>query len=62
MEEKIIILDYSTGKTYIAEYDNNIFENIQDFFDTLNDYHNLNLKESQCSWMIVKDKLELIHL
>jgi hypothetical protein len=51
---KIIILDFSTGKVIITYFDDNIYDanEIQEFFDVLNESYNYNLKESQCQWMI----------
>lgn len=54
--KKIIILDLSTTSVHVFNYDSNIFDAnvIVDFFDYINNnYEDINLKESQCSWMIV---------
>lgn len=53
---QITVLDFSSGNVYVIPFDNNIYsnDNIQDFFDAVNEQHDLNLKESNCQWMIYK--------
>lgn len=55
--KKIIILDFETGETIIAGFDTNMYkeDDITEFFDALNDVHDLALSESNCQWMIVKE-------
>lgn len=58
--KKIIILDFEKGEVHIFNFDRNIFkeDDIQYYFDVLNDNFNLHLTESNCQWMIV-DNLNL---
>lgn len=49
---KIIILDYNNGETYIFPYDENIYDNAEDFFES--EYcKERGLKESNCNYMVV---------
>lgn len=62
MENKIIILNFSTAKVHVFSFDENIYsnDNIIDFFDVMNEKGDYNFKESQCQWMIVDElKLEI---
>lgn len=54
--EKIIVLDFSSPDVYVFDFDSNIYsnDNIQDFFDVINDKYNLYLREQDCQWMINK--------
>lgn len=61
----IVITDYSKPGVYITEFDTNIFDvndNIQDFYDVLNEVHDTHLKESQCTYMIADEKLPVTYL
>lgn len=53
--KKIIILDHSTGTTYIADYDENVSDVIEDYLDYINEKYDLSLKESECSYMTTPD-------
>ena len=55
--EKIIVLDFSSPDVYIFDFDSTIYsnDNIEDFFDMINDKHDLNLREQDCQWMINKE-------
>ncbi len=48
---KITILDFSTGEVFIFPYDENIYEDAQDFFDSpyAEDY---GLRETNCQYMV----------
>lgn len=61
MKEKefIIILNFSTGKVIIAEYNSCIVEDVQEFFEVMNEKHDLDLSESNCQWMITKEQLPI---
>ena len=61
-KEFIIILDGSTGQVFITEYNNNIVENPEDYFDIINEEYNLDLKEGECSWQITKKKVEINYI
>ncbi len=48
---KITILDFSTGEVFIFPYDENIYEDAQDFFDS--PYaEEFGLQESNCQYMV----------
>lgn len=51
---KIIILDFESAETYIADYDNNKYEDFGDFIVDFNEQFDLNLRETNCQWMIVE--------
>lgn len=51
MIQKIIILDFATGKVYVCDYDPNCYEDAQDFISE--DPHQLGIKESNCQYMVV---------
>lgn len=55
---KIIILDFESAETYITDYDNNKYEDFGDFIEDFNEEFDLELRETNCQWMIV-DKLKL---
>lgn len=61
MKEKefIIILNFATGKVIITEYDSYIYEDVDEFFEILNETHDLDLSESNCQWMITKEQLPI---
>jgi hypothetical protein len=48
--EQIIILDFQSGETYVADATN--FTNIEDFIDELNKLHDLEISASNCQYMI----------
>ncbi len=54
---KIIILDFSTSEVFIFPYDENIYENSEDFFDSAY-CEELGLRETNCQYMVV-DQLKL---
>jgi hypothetical protein len=54
---KIIILNFATAEVFIFPYDENIYDNCEDFFDS--PYcEELGLRESDCQYMVV-DNLKL---
>lgn len=57
--EYIIILDFSTGQVYIKEYDSNIVDSYEEFYEILNEEYDLNLSDSNCQCMISKNKLNI---
>lgn len=58
-EKKIIILDFSTSQTHVFPYDENLYENVSDFFDSVI-CDELGIRETNCQYMVV-DKL-VIHM
>lgn len=51
---KIIILDFSTGKVFVFPYDENIYDNAEDFFDS--DYClDEDIRETNSQYMVVKN-------
>ena len=58
-KEKIIILDHETGEVYVSDYDSNIYESYEDFYEIINEMLNLNLRDSNCSCMITQDELNI---
>lgn len=61
-KEYIIITNSSTGEVFITEYDSQKFEDYVDFYEHLNEQHDLGLSESNCDCMIVRDKLIITYL
>lgn len=60
--EKIIILDNNSMAVHVFPFDTNIYdtEDMYQFYDDINDKYSLNLKDSECSWMLVKNlKIEI---
>ena len=53
--KKIVVFDYSTGIVHVLDYDENIFEEVEDFFDHANTELGLPLTTSQTHWMIVDE-------
>jgi hypothetical protein len=54
---KIIILDFSTGEVFVFPYDENIYDNAEDFFES--DYcKEIGIRETDCQYM-VSDNLTL---
>ena len=48
---KIIILDFSTAEVFIFPYNENIYNNAEDFFDS--EYcTNRGLRETNCQYMV----------
>ena len=54
---KITILDFSTGEVFIFPFDENIYEDAQDFFDSAYAEEH-GLREGECQYM-VSDTLTL---
>lgn len=61
MIKKIIILDFETAEIHIFDFDDAIFEDFNDFAESINEEFGLNLSESNCEWMIVKELNIQIH-
>jgi hypothetical protein len=58
--KKIIILDFSTTKVHVFLYDENVWDNTEDFFDS--DYCiEKGIKETNCQYMVVDDLNIQIH-
>jgi len=53
--QKIIILDFSTAKVHIFNFDKNVFDDGESFLEAHPEY---GFKESQCQWMI-SDEINL---
>lgn len=51
--EKIIVLDFSGCDVYLFDFNTSIYsnDNIEDFFDMVNEKFDLNLSEKNCLWM-----------
>ncbi len=60
MKSSIIILDFSDGEVYVFPFDTGLFsnDNIEDFFEAINELHELELQEKNCQWMI-KEHLKI---
>jgi len=58
-KEFIIIIDSSIGETIISEYDSNVYEDYEDFYEVLNKEHGLNLSDSNCNCMITTGEFKL---
>lgn len=56
MLQKIIILDFEVGKTYVCPFDKNVYEDGEHFI--VKDPYELGIRETNCQWMIV-DELEI---
>lgn len=54
-KEFIVILDHNSGEIYISEYDSNLVESYEEYYDILNEKFNLSLKDSECSCMITSE-------
>jgi len=61
MQEKefIIITNSETGEVIISKYDSNVVETYEEFYDILNEEHNLNITENNSECMIVRGELNL---
>jgi len=57
---KIIILDFSTTETHVFPYDENIYDNSEDFFDSAY-CKELGIRERDCQYMVVEDLTLQIH-
>lgn len=60
---KIIVLDNSTGSVHVFPFDKNVYdtEDLSEFYDHVNEFFQLSLSDSECSWMIVLDLKISIH-
>jgi len=58
--ELIVIMNYDRGEVYVTHIDFSKYEDIQQFFDELNEKHELNISESNSYWMSAKE-LQIIH-
>jgi len=59
MIKKIIILDFETGEIYTSSYNSKAFKDeIEDFLSEFNAEFGLNLRATNCQWMIV-NKLKI---
>ena len=61
-KQSIIILDFSTGNVYIADYDANIVEDYNHYYEILNEEHDLNLSDSNCQCIILDKPFTITHL
>ena len=54
--KKIIILNFSTSEVFVFDYDTNIFEDAEVFFEALK-YENedYDFSDSNCQWMITPE-------
>jgi len=51
---KIIILDFSTAETYVFDYDENIYDDTSDFFES-EGVKELQIRETDCQYMVVEE-------
>lgn len=58
---KIIILDYSTSEVSVFNYDPNVFDSYEDFYEAANEEYGTRFSDSQCSCMVVSDLNIKIH-
>lgn len=59
-EKKFIIINcYESGETYITEYDSNIVESYEDYYEILNKEYDLNITENNSHCMIIKGELNI---
>ena len=54
-KEFITILDGATGDIFITEYDANLVDQIEDYFDLINEEHELDLHPGECNWMVTEE-------
>lgn len=61
MKEKefIIILHYESGEVFISEYDSAIVSSYEEYYEILNEEHDLNITENNSHCMIFKGELNL---
>lgn len=50
--KKIIIFDHSVSEVHIFEYNEEVWDDVVDFYDSVNDMFGTTFKDSQCSYMI----------
>ena len=58
-KEFIIINDFAIGEVYLTEYDSSIVSSYEEYYEILNNEHDLNLSDSNCQCMIVNERLVL---
>lgn len=57
---KIIILDFSRGEVFVFPYNENIYDNAEDFFES--DYcKDKGIRETDCQYMVVDELRLQIH-
>jgi hypothetical protein len=57
--KKIIILDFSTAEVFIFPYDENIYDNAEDFFESAY-CEEKGIRETNCQYMVTDDlKLQI---
>lgn len=57
---KITILDFSTGKVHVFPYNEKMYDNVEDFFDS--EYcKDKGIKESNCQYMVSSNLTLHIH-
>jgi hypothetical protein len=61
MKEKefIIITRYDTAEVIICEYDSSTVDSYEEYYEILNEEHDLNISDSNSSCMIVKGELNI---
>lgn len=61
MKEKefIIITLYETGQVYITEYDSNLVDSYEEYYEILNEQFDLNITENNSNCMITKGELNI---
>lgn len=58
-KEFIIITIYETGEVIISEYDSCVVNSYEEYYDILNEEHDLNITENNSNCMIVKGELNI---
>lgn len=58
--QKIIILDFVSGKTHIFTYDPNIWMDGEEFINTKYDEVEIDATANDCQWMIVNGPLNIV--
>lgn len=51
--KKIIILDFENGFTYITDYDEGRYNEIEEFLEYFNSEQGINLRSSSINYMVV---------
>lgn len=61
MKEKefIIITIYETGEVIITEYDSNVVDSYEEYYEILNEEYDLNITQNNSNCMIVKGELNI---
>jgi hypothetical protein len=58
----IIIINAETSETIVAEYDENIYEDYQEFYEFLNETQGMNITESNSDCMIISGPMQITYI